>query len=300
MKFLLCLAIILALQCVALAEPQLLKETYFSEATGKERDYRVYLPDGFEDRDKWPVLLFLHGNGERGDGKAELDFVMVHGPLYEAWIQKRDLPFVIIAPQLPMFDMGNLSYIRDRKLEDIPKRLAEGTPARAPKFTSDQPMNGSPASFPEHATADGPPSGWNLLDKELIAIVDRVIDKYRGDPQRVYLSGLSYGGFGVWWMASKYPERFAAANPIVGFAHPELIEAIADAGIPVWCVAGGRDPVVLVEHFYKGMNKLEALSSADVRFTVEEDMNHDVWTRVYAGEDVYRWLLSHSRHQEGM
>ena len=142
---------------------------------------------------------------------------------------------------------------------------------------------------------EGPPSGWNLHAAELIGMVDTVIEKYRGDSNRVYLTGLSYGGFGVWWMASRYPERFAAANPIVGFAHPDLIEPIAEAGIPVWCFAGGRDPVVLVEHFYAGMNKLEELSSAEVRFTVEEDMGHDVWSRVYAGEDVYRWLLSHSR-----
>ena len=96
-------------------------------------------------------------------------------------------------------------------------------------------------------------------------------------------------------MASKYPNRFAAANPIVGYAHPDLIDSIASAGIPVWCFAGGRDRVIPVEHFYAGMNKLEQLSSAEVRFTVEEDMNHDVWTRVYAGEDIYRWMLSHSR-----
>jgi predicted peptidase len=70
-------------------------------------------------------------------------------------------------------------------------------------------------------------------------------------------------------MASKYPERFAAANPIVGYAHPDLIDSIADAEIPVWCFAGGRDLVVPVAYFYPGMNKLEELSAAEVRFTVE-------------------------------
>jgi alpha-beta hydrolase superfamily lysophospholipase len=65
--------------------------------------------------------------------------------------------------------------------------------------------------------------------------------------------------------------------------------------MPVWCFAGGRDPVVQVDYFYEGMNKLERLGHPDVRFTVEEDMSHDVWTRVYAGEDIYRWMLSHSR-----
>ena len=297
MKYLKSLAIFLLLQCAAMAqaESQLLRESYFSEVTGKERDYFVYLPSDYSTRDEWPVLLFLHGNGERGDGKGELDFVLAHGPLYETWIQKRDLPFVIIAPQLPMYEMGDVSYIKSRRVEDIPKRLAEGAPARPEKFPSEQAMNGSQSEFPDQVPIEGPPSGWNLHASELVGMVDTIIEKYRGDPQRVYLTGLSNGGFGVWWMASKYPERFAAANPIVGYAHPDLIDSIADAEIPVWCFAGGRDLVVPAGHFYSGMNKLEELSSADVRFTVEEDMNHDVWTRVYAGENIYRWMLSQSR-----
>jgi hypothetical protein len=53
----------------------------------------------------WPVILFLHGGGERGDGKGDLDYGMRDGPLNEAWIRGRDLPFVIIGPQLPIFDM---------------------------------------------------------------------------------------------------------------------------------------------------------------------------------------------------
>jgi predicted peptidase len=297
MKYLALSAILLVLHCPAMAqtEPRLLRESYFSEVTGQERDYLVYLPNEYSARDRWPVLLFLHGNGERGDGKDELDFVMVHGPLYEAWVQKRDLPFVIIAPQLPMYDMGDVPYIKNRRTEDIPGRLAEGTPPRPAKFPSDQPMNGSGSNFREDWPLEGPPSGWDLHDDELISMVDKIIEKYRGDPQRIYLTGLSYGGFGVWWMASKYPERFAAANPVVGYPHPDLVDSIASAGIPIWCFAGGRDPVVLVENFYAGLNKLEKLSSADVRFTVEEDMNHDVWSRVYAGEDIYRWLLSHTK-----
>lgn len=296
MKFTKSLFVLLVLHCATMAhsEPRLLRETYFSEVTGSERDYFVYLPSEFATRDQWPVLLFLHGNGERGDAKEELDFVLAHGPLYEAWIQKRDLPFVIIAPQLPMYDQGELPYIRDRKFEAIPKRLPEGTPARADKFPSDLPM-GLPIEDPVGHPAEGPPSGWNLHAEELVGMVDTIIDRYRGDKDRVYLTGLSYGGFGVWWMASKYPELFAAANPIVGWPHPDLVDSIAAAEVPVWCFAGGRDKNYPPQNFYAGMNKLERLSPAEVRFTVEEDMGHDVWTRVYAGEDIYRWLLSHSR-----
>ena len=275
-------------------DPRLLRESYFSEVTRLERDYFVYLPRGFAARRTWPVLLFLHGNGERGDGKDELDFVLKHGPLYEAWVQKRDLPFVIVSPQLPMYEMGDVPYIRDRRIEDIPRRLADGTPPRNRKFPSTDPMNGAPRKAPEFGI-EGPPSGWPLHDRELIGIVDHVIATYRGDPKRVYISGISYGGFGVWYMAGKYPARFAAANPVVGYAHPDLVDSIARHQMPVWCFAGGRDPAVPVGYFYDGMNELERLGHEDVRFTVEEDMNHDVWTRVYAGDDIYNWMLSHTK-----
>lgn len=297
-RHLLALLLLVGLHGYALAasdDPQLLRETYESEVTRLERDYFVYLPAGFADRRQWPVMLFLHGNGERGDGKRELDFVMVHGPLYEAWVQKRDLPFVIIAPQLPMYGMGDEPYIKNRKLEDIPRRLPEGTPARNRKFESADRMNGSKGKVPRQFGIEGPPWGWPLHERELIGMVDRIIEKYRGDPKRVYLSGLSYGGFGAWYLASKYPERFAAVNPIVGWAHPELVDTIAEHQLPVWCFAGGRDRAVPVRFFYAGMNRLEKLGHKDVRFTVEEDMSHDVWTRVYAGKDIYDWLLSQSK-----
>jgi predicted peptidase len=276
------------------SEPQLQRETYRSEITGSDRDYFVYLPANYSEQDNWPVILFLHGNGERGNAKSELDFVLSHGPLYETWVQKRNLPFVIIAPQLPMYEMGDVPYFKNRKAKDIPQRMADGTPARNSKGVSTDPMDGSKRIFPDEYGIEGPPSGWSLQDNELISMVDNVIEKYRGDTNRVYISGLSYGGFGVWYMASKYPGRFAAANPIAGYAHPELIASIAKQRLPIWCFAGGRDPVVPVEYFYDGMNELERLGHGDVRFTVEEDMSHDVWTRAYAGEDVYKWMLSHT------
>ena len=96
-------------------------------------------------------------------------------------------------------------------------------------------------------------------------------------------------------MERRHPERFAAANPIVGYAHPQLVDSIAEQRVRIWCFAGGRDPVVPVKYFYDGKNRLEQLGHNNVCFTVEEDMSHDVWKRVYAGEDVYNWMISHSK-----
>lgn len=269
-----------------------------SKATGEERDYFVYLPEGYHNdpEKKWPVLLFLHGNGERGNGKDELDFVTVHGPIYEAWVQKRDLPFIIVAPQLPMYGMDSLrDYIKNRKKDDIPQRINEGVPPRPEEFATPQPMKGIADEEIMPTPPEGPPVGWFMLEDDLLHIIENTLSEYAADPERVYLSGISYGGYGAWYFASRHPEIFAAVVPVVGYGHPDLMAPIAENKLPVWCFAGGRDEAVPLQYFYAGLNKLEELGHPDVMFTIHTDMGHDAWRRIYAGEDVYKWMLSHER-----
>jgi predicted peptidase len=280
-----------------MSDPRLLRISRTSAATGAERDFFLYLPRGFDAAkdQRWPVLLFLHGNGERGDARAELDFVLKNGPLYEAWIQKRDLPFLIAVPQLPMYGRDeHADYLRNRSRAEIPLRLEQGTPARPPNHATDGPLLGvlADAALPDGPY--GPPMGWPELEADLLAILDQVISEYRGDPDRQYLSGISYGGFGSWYLAARHPERFAALLPIVGYPHPDHAPAIASAKIPIWCFAGGRDRAVPLRYFYPGLNRLEQLGHR-FRFSIEADMGHDVWARVYAGQDVYDWLLARVR-----
>lgn len=278
-------------------EPELRRVSYRSKRTGQDRDYFVYLPPGHAARKNWPVMLFLHGNGERGDGKGELDYVLMHGPLYEAWCQKRDLPFVIISPQLPMFGMGEVDYIKNRTPAQIPRRRSEGINPRADVTNArlSEPMQGKPADEKLPQGPRGPRDGWDLLEEELLAMIDRTVGDFRGDPKRVYLTGLSYGGFGAWYLASRHPGRFAALAPIVGYGHPDQAEAIARAKLPLWCFAGGRDPVVPLRFFYPALNRLEQFGATEVRFTNEEDMGHFAWVRVYEGQDLYAWMLRQSR-----
>ena len=281
------------------APARLLRVSRESLATHAERDYYLYLPAGHGDDPtaRWPVMLFLHGDGSRGDAKAELDYVLRNGPLYEAWIQKRDLPFIIIAPQLPTYGReSKVDYLKNRKPSDIPVRLETGVPARPTELATPEPMTGALGEeLPSGSTGYGPELGWPELEGDLLAILDDVLAARQGDPARQYLTGLSYGGFGTWYLASKHPERFAAIVPIVGYGHPDLMPSIAAAMLPVWCFAGGRDSSVRVKNFYAGLNRLESLGATELRFTIEEDMGHDVWARVYGGRDVYDWLLAHSK-----
>ncbi len=282
-------------------EEQLLRIPYVSTVDTTEREYFVYLPNNYQynETKKWPVLLFLHGNGERGNGKDELDYTLIHGPLYEAWIQKRDLSFIIIVPQLHMFnqDKLGLSYIDNRTKDWIPKRLENGTSPRSKAYIIKQPMLGAVPidTIPKLSHTK---FGWNIVENDLLAMLDKTLEDYNADENRIYLSGISYGGFGTWYIAGKNPKLFAAINPIVGWGHPSLMDSIAKYKIPVWQFSGGRDQVIPVKYFYKGLNKLEKLGHHNVRFTIHEDMSHDTWRRVYEGNDIYNWLLDNSKEDK--
>ncbi|MDC9721507.1 MAG: hypothetical protein PSN34_01875 [Urechidicola sp.] len=282
------------------SEEQLLRIPYHSETDQTDREYFVYLPKGYEEqRDKkWPVLLFLHGDGERGNGTTELDYVMIHGPLYEVWVQKRDLPFIMIVPQMHMFGRDKIAkYIADRTPDDIPVRLENGVPERPGYFSLSGKMKGAtPAnSIPNWIITD---AGWDRQEQDLLNMLDNTLANFNADEKRIYLSGLSYGGFGTWVIGSKHANRFAAMNPIVGYGHPDLMQAIVDENLPVWAFAGGRDTAVETQYFFAGMNKLEELGHKDIRFTIHEDMGHDAWKRIYAGQDIYDWFLKYSKNTE--
>ena len=129
-------------------------------------------------------------------------------------------------------------------------------------------------------------------------MVDTTLRDYRADPDRVYLTGLSYGGFGTWHLAAAYPNRWAAIAPICGGANPDLADKLAQVQMPVWIFQGGRDLLIKPQWIYDMANALEKAGHPTVRFTVHEDLGHNAWTRVYAGEDLYQWFLMHRRHTD--
>ncbi len=198
--------------------------------------YLLHLPPGPPGPGGWPLLLFLHGIGERG---ADLEAVGRHGPP-RVVVEGRNLPLAVGSPPCP---------------------------------------GGRYWSVPL-----------------LTALLDHALGAYAVDPERVYLTGLSMGGHAAWALAVEQPWRFAAVAPVCGGGDPRKAGRLAR--LPVWAFHGAQDPVVPVA---ASRAMVEALRRCGGRaeLTVYDDAGHDAWTRTYAGEELYAWLLSHVRRRAG-
>jgi predicted peptidase len=303
------LLVVMPMTVHAGSEPELIRRSYVSSETEQERQYFVYLPRGYRDEEqRWPLILFLHGNGERGNAQDHLDLVLAHGPLYEAWIRRRELPFVIVSPQLPLFgrdvaDMQNQPVDVAARTEKDPGRWPHHRAANPEERLATPISRTSAAEYPGDfsgldpypAGDKRPPDGWFRIIPDLHRIVDATAEEFLIDPDRKYLTGLSYGGFGTFDLAAADPDRWAALAPIVGTGDLRDARLLAASGVPLWIFGGGLDPVVKPHWLYEMAKALELAGHPALRFTVHEDMSHDAWKRVYAGQDLYDWLLSHQK-----
>ncbi|WP_145664568.1 carboxylesterase family protein [Chitinophaga polysaccharea] len=131
-------------------------------------------------------------------------------------------------------------------------------------------------------------SGW-WNPQYLDILYKEVLEKYHVDPTRVYLTGLSMGGFGTWDWSSARPEKFAAIIPISGGGDVNRMPNLK--AMPIWAFHSADDPTVNVSNTRVLVNALKALGS-NVKYTEYPDGGHDAWTRTYANANVYTWLLA--------
>jgi predicted peptidase len=152
--------------------------------------------------------------------------------------------------------------------------------------------------------------------------LDQAVKEFNGDPQRLYVTGISVGGFGTWYVTAKAPGKFAAIVPICGFVNlkrpdfpaerktsvmkddpfaksPDPYAAVASQilKVPTWIFHGGADPVISPDESRKMFQALKA-SGVDVRYSEYEGVGHNSWDRAYAEPDLVPWLLSHRRPQK--
>ena len=137
--------------------------------------------------------------------------------------------------------------------------------------------------------------GWQAEGpngKRAMAMLDEVVKEYNGDPKRLYLTGLSMGGFGTWSFAAAHPDKFAAIAPICGGGKAEWAEKIKD--IPCWCFHGDQDGAVKVQ---LSRDMIDALKKAGgkPRYTEFPHVGHNSWDAAYAHEELYSWFLGHAK-----
>ena len=138
-------------------------------------------------------------------------------------------------------------------------------------------------------------SYWPMQVENLNVLLDEILSTYRVDPDRVYLTGLSMGGFGTWYMAYQYPERFAAIAPVCGAGIPSSIERLKD--LPIWVFHGDKDPIIPVHESEILVERIQA-AGGNIRFTRYPDVGHDSWVKAYGSDELYAWFLRHKRGKE--
>ncbi len=138
-----------------------------------------------------------------------------------------------------------------------------------------------------------------------LAMLDEVMKEYKTDPHRVYLTGLSMGGFGTWSLAAAHPDKWAAIVPICGGVRfsktkdakdKEAVEKTAEKikDIPCWCFHGAADPTVPVQ---MSRDIVEALKKAGghPKYTEYPGVGHNSWDKAYGTDELYTWLLEHKK-----
>jgi len=131
---------------------------------------------------------------------------------------------------------------------------------------------------------------WSAED--LSALLDEIVQKYKVDEKRIYVTGLSMGGYATWALAEKYPERFAAIAPVCGGGNPLTICKIGK--LPVWAFHGAKDPVVPIKESQQLVDALKNCGN-NAKFTIYPEAWHDAWTETYNNQELYDWLLKQKK-----
>jgi len=139
-----------------------------------------------------------------------------------------------------------------------------------------------------------PKHGWEPLQvKQFVEQFTQDSKRYRIDPNRIYLTGFSMGGFGTFRTACAYPELFAAIVPVAGGGDLDKAERLKD--VPTWAFHGDADEAVAYECSEKMIEAMKETGHSNVRLTTLHGAGHGIVEEVYRNPELYRWMLSHQR-----
>jgi predicted peptidase len=222
------------------------------EDRGFALPYRLLRPKDLHANQKYPLVVFLHGAGECGNDNAKQ---LVHGMNDFA---SREImakyPAFVIAPQCP----------EGRKWVEVDWRLDA------------------------HPLPEEP----SISLAATLQLIEALQNEFPIDERRIYLTGLSMGGFGVWDLLARRPELFAAAVIVCGGGDPAFAERMKT--VPIWAFHGEQDPAVKLK---RSRDMIEALQAAggDPKYTEYRGVGHDSWTQTYADPAMHAWLFAQKK-----
>jgi predicted peptidase len=224
----------------------------YKTSDGQTLPYRLLKPEKLDSGKRYPLVLFLHGAGERGTDNAKQ---LVHGAGAFATPENRQkYPCFVVAPQCP----ANAGWAYVEGL--LPSR-------------------------------DGPGKTLGPL-RLALELIDKLTAEMPVDKGRLYITGLSMGGFGTWEAIQRRPDFFAAAIPICGGG--DAAQASKLKGVPIWAFHGESDPVVPASGTTTMIETIRKAGGAP-KMTMYPGVGHDSWTRTYADRAVLAWLFAQKK-----
>jgi len=221
--------------------------------------YRVLYPANYDKTKKYPLLLFLHGAGERGkDNEKQLAW---GAKLFITDENRKNFPAIVVFPQCPEESFWAVTKI-DRTT--------------------------TPFKIEFDYTAE---PNWPLAAAN--ALVKKLLNEEGVDKARVYISGLSMGGMGTFESVYRYPDLYAAALPICGGGDVSHYDKRV-AKVPFWIFHGAVDAVVNPQLSRDMVEKLKTLK-AEVKYSEYPGVNHNSWENAFAEKDFLSWMLQHKK-----
>ncbi|RKQ43427.1 dienelactone hydrolase family protein [Roseivirga pacifica] len=223
-------------------------------------NYRVLYPENFDEGKEYPLVLFLHGAGERGsDNNKQL----AHGSkLFLDAQNRKDFPAIIVFPQCPTDDYwANVDRVVDE--------------------------NGT-----RHFTFKKGGKPTNAM-QGVLSLTDSLTKLAHVNTEKVYVMGLSMGGMGTFELVSRKPNTFAAAAPICGGDNPKAANKYAKK-VPFWIFHGRKDDIVLPK-YSEAMAAAINAKGGDAKLTIYPNANHNSWDPTFAEPELLSWLFSNSK-----
>ncbi len=232
---------------------ELFEARKYTDSNGDTLLYRLLTPAEPEKDEQYPLVLFLHGAGERGNDNARQLIWGADHFITEKHLQ--EYPCFVLAPQCP----------REERWVEVNWDL------------------------PYHDMPEKP----SLPLKLTIELLKEITRELPVDEDRIYVTGLSMGGYGTWDIIARMPEYFAAAAPVCGGGDAGQAEKIT--GIPVWIFHSVDDAAVPVERSRKMVMAVREAGGKKVRYTEYLDAGHGSWKRAYKAPEFFEWLFAQEK-----